>query len=338
MNLDQSLCLEYWHLACHRRELPKDGDFLKFKTPIGDVVIFNDEGEYIAFDNLCPHRGALIYPVDFGNQAATCKYHGWTFKSGSLIIPRVESYKDCDILKAKLNRYQLDWCGDFIFFAINPLQSLYDQLSEVAGYLENISFNIDAQLDINIYDYKCYWALAVENALEPDHISLIHSNTLANLKLDDGVNTFFGVNSVWKARVENKRINDQLQRLKPMFNLDYSYDGYTSIFMFPFTTISSTFGFSYSIQSYFPNASYTNKTYFMSRMLGCNTRNIKAKEIVKNLFNSSAKLNRAVFEEDHAICQALPADSWRADPLQFASESEIKISHFRDSCRQHVAA
>ena len=61
MNLGKRLFEKYWHLICHRRELPNDGDFLKFKTPIGDVIVFNDCGDYVAFDNRCPHRGALIY-------------------------------------------------------------------------------------------------------------------------------------------------------------------------------------------------------------------------------------------------------------------------------------
>jgi len=206
MELGFKLFQKYWHMVCHRNELPNDGDFLRFKTPLGDLVVFNDGGDYVAFDNRCAHRGTLIYLTDFGNQANTCKYHGWTFKSGKLIIPAVEQFKGCSIDKADLNRYKLDWCGDFLFVGIVPQSDLYAQLGGVAEYVENISFNISGRLDASAYEYECAWPLALENALEPYHIGMVHPGTLGNLKLEDGVNTFYGSNSVWQAPLGDVRI------------------------------------------------------------------------------------------------------------------------------------
>ncbi len=333
MELGEKLFKKYWHMVCHRKELPDDGDFLRFKTPIGDVVIFNDSGEYIAFDNRCAHRGALIYTADFGNQTNTCKYHGWTFRSGKLIIPAVEQFKGCGINQADLNRYKLDWCGDFLFLGVKPDIDLYEQLDGVATFIENISFNISGRLDLNSYEYECAWPLALENALEPYHIGMVHPNTLANLKLEDGVNNFYGSNSVWQAPVGDQRIKKQLARLGSFFNIDYAYEGYMSIFMFPFTMISSTFGYSYSLQNFFPHQTRHDRTNFMSRFLTCHVKDEHAQKIVKPFFDSSANVNRMVFEEDHSICKIMPADSWSPQPLKFISEQEVKIAHFRDFCR-----
>jgi phenylpropionate dioxygenase-like ring-hydroxylating dioxygenase large terminal subunit len=333
MKLGKKLFQNYWHMMCHRNELPNQGDFLRFKTPIGDVVIFNDDGEYVAFDNRCAHRGALIYLSDFGNQTNTCKYHGWTFKSGQLIIPSVEQFKGCNIDKANLKRYKLDWCGDFLFLGVEPEKDLYAQLDGVAAYIENISFNIGVRLDVSVYEYECAWPVAIENALEPYHIGMVHPNTLANLKLEDGVNTFYGANSVWNAPVGDVRLKKQLGRLRPFFNIDYAYEGYMSIFMFPFTMISSTYGYSYSLQNFFPHQVRHDRTNFMSRFLASNLKDEHSKKIIQPFFESSARVNRMVFEEDHSICKIMPADSWSAAPLEFMSEQEIKISHFRDLCR-----
>lgn len=333
MELGTKLFHKYWHMVCHRKELPNDGDFLRFKTPIGHVVIFNDDGDYVAFDNRCAHRGALIYLTDFGNQANTCKYHGWTFKSGQLIIPSVEQFKDCNINKADLNRYKLDWCGDFLFLGVSPQNDLYEQLDGVAEFVENISFNISGRHDVSAYEYECAWPLAIENALEPYHIDLVHPSTLANLKLEDGVNTFYGSNSVWQAPVGDVRIKKQLGRLGSFFNIDYAYEGYMSIFMFPFTMISSTYGYSYSLQNFFPHQTIPGRTNFMSRLLICNVKDEHAQKIVQPFFESSANVNRMVFEEDHSICKIMPADSWSPEPLKFISDQEVKIAHFRDYCR-----
>lgn len=333
MELGNNLFKKYWHMVCHRNELPNDGDYLRFKTPIGDVVIFNDGGDYVAFDNRCAHRGALIYLSDFGNQPNTCKYHGWTFKQGQLIIPSIDQFKGCDIAKADLNRYKLDWCGDFLFLGITPQMGLHDQLDGVAEYIENISFNISGRLDANAYEYECYWPLAIENALEPYHIGMIHPGTLGNLKLEDGQNIFHAYNSVWQAPIGDEQIARQLRRLGSFFNIDYAYQGYMSVFMFPFTMISSTFGYSYSLQNFFPHQMRDDRTNFMSRLLTCNVKDEHSQKIVQPFFESSAKVNRVVFEEDHSICKIMPADSWSPEPLKFISEQEIKIAHFRDLCR-----
>lgn len=337
MKLGTQLFKKYWHLVCHRSELPVDGDFLKFKTPIGDLVIFNDAGEYVAFDNRCRHRGTLIYHGDFGNQANTCKYHGWTYRSGKLIIPSIEQFKNCNIEKVDLNKYKLDWCGDFIFVGIEPSKDLYSQLDGTSEYIENISFNICKRTDLSAYEYECPWPLALENALEPYHIDMVHPGTLATLKLDDGINMFYGSNSVWQAPIGSPRIEKQLEKLGSYFNIDYAYKGYMSIFMFPFTMISSTFGYSYSLQNFFPSQTKDDRTNFMSRLLACNLRDERARSITEPFLDSSAKVNRQVFEEDHAICKIMPADSWSPHPLEFISEREIKIAHFRELCRAELA-
>lgn len=334
IKLGVDLFNNYWHMISHRRELPISGDFIKFKTPLGDIVIFNDSGELIAFDNRCAHRGALIYSKDHGNQPNTCRYHGWTFKNGRLIIPNQEQFSGCNLVGANLKRYDLDWCGDFLFLGINPMQSLYEQLDGVATYIENISFNIESRLDLSAYEYQCYWPLALENALESYHINMVHPQTLATLKLESGVNEFYGVNSVWKSPIGNSRVNRQLSSLNRFFNIDYQFEGYMSIFIFPFTMISSTYGFSYSIQNFFPSALSMDRTNFMSRLLTAPPKGDSQIKIIEHFLTSSARVNRAVFEEDHEICKLLPTDAWSSNPLQYISKDEERIAHFRRSCRR----
>lgn len=334
---DSSLVREYWHLLCHRRELPSKGDYLRFQTAVGDIVVFNDGKDLVAFDNRCPHRGARLYDGASGNQPATCRYHGWTHDAGVMIIPEREKFANCDLGAARLRQYEVEWCGDFLFVGIAPRAALYDQLGDAAEIIENISFNIDRQADASSYSYDCYWPLAVENALEPYHISLVHPQTLATLQLEDGENTFQGINSVWKAPVGNARIRRQLQGLKRFFAIDFAYDGYFSLYLFPFTMLSSTFGFSYSLQHFFPAAEGRHETHFSSRLLTAPPADERAAAMIAPLFESTAQVNRRVFAEDHEICQRLPAASWSAEPLRFASADEAKIAHFRESCRRHLA-
>ncbi len=336
-DLDSSLVQEYWHLLCHRRELPAKGDYLRFETAAGEIVVFNDGSDLVAFDNRCPHRGARIYDGASGNQAASCKYHGWTHDAGIMIIPEREKFAHCDLSQARLRQYETAWCGDFLFVGMRPRMPLYDQLDGAAEILENISFNIDARGDLSQYTYECYWPLAVENALEPYHISLIHPQTLATLELEDGENRFLGINSVWQAPVGNARIRRQLQGLKRFFAIDYAYEGYFSLYLFPFTMLSSTFGYSYSLQHFFPAAQGRRETSFTSRLLTAPAAGERAAAMVAPLLESTAQVNRRVFTEDHDVCKRMPADSWSVEPLRFSSRDEAKIEHFRESCRRHLA-
>jgi phenylpropionate dioxygenase-like ring-hydroxylating dioxygenase large terminal subunit len=333
MSLDTQLYNDYWHLLCHRRELPAHGDFVRFDTPVGEVVVFNDDGELVAFDNRCPHRGARIYLADHGNQAATCQYHGWTFQKGRMIIPERESFAHCRIETARFNTLPLDWCGDFAFVGATPRQSLYDQLGGVAEVLENVSFNIAGRHDFSRYEFECYWPLAVENALEPYHISMIHPSTLGTLQLEAGENVFDGLNSIWYAPVGHEKTRKKLASLKRFFQLDFQYEGYMSIYLFPFTMLSSTFGYSYSLQHFFPHATNPDRASFTSRLLTTPTSSAAAEAVVKPFLDSTAQVNRKVFDEDHAICKTMPRDSWSTQPLRFASASEAKIAHFRENCR-----
>ncbi|MCK9688341.1 aromatic ring-hydroxylating oxygenase subunit alpha [Scleromatobacter humisilvae] len=339
-DLDASLVRGWWHLLCHRRELPAPGDYLRFETVVGDIAVFNDGRDLIAFDNRCPHRGARLYDGASGNRPASCRYHGWTHANGVMIIPQREKFDGCDLTTARLNQYRTDWCGDFLFVGIAPQAALAEQLGEAAGVLENISFNIDACVDVNRYDYECRWPLAIENALEPHHISLVHPETLATLELQDGENRFLGVNSVWEAPVGNARLRRRLESLRRFFRIDHGYEGYFSLYLFPFTMLSSTYGYSYSLQHFFPAPApdTPRRTSFSSRLLTVPAVDERAASMLRTFIDSTVQVNRRVFEEDHEVCKRLPADSWSTAPLRYPSVDEIKISHFRESCRQHLAA
>ncbi len=336
MIFEQQLFKRFWHLVCHRREIQNHGDFVRFDSPCGEVVVFNDNNSYVAFDNLCPHRGARIYSADFGNQAASCQYHGWTYFNGKILVPNKADFNNCDVNKASYNTYLLDWCGDFLFVGISPSKSLYTQLDATAEVLENISLNIEARHDFSRYKYECFWPLAIENALEPYHISMIHPNTLATLELSDGKNVLCEDNSIWYAPIGNSRIQKQIAGLSRFSDIDYKYEGYISIYLFPFTIISSTYGLSYSLQNFFPSSptDQTEYTNFTSRLLTVNAKSDRAREILKPFFDATAVTNRQVFEEDHSICKKLPKSSWNFNRPKYSADSEIKLLHFRDICKK----
>lgn len=333
MTFDESLVTDYWHLICHRSEVSRAGDYVRIETSVGDIVVLNDGAGVIAFDNRCPHRGARFYSEVSGNRTATCPYHGWTHRSGRMFVARKERFSSCDLSNARLRQFRAEWVADFLFVGISPRMELAQQLGSHADMLRSMSKDIVARFDFNHYDYNCYWPIAIENALEPYHIDAIHPETLATLQLEDGVNDLGDWSSVWSAPVGSRKMQKQLKAIGSLFSLVSPFPGYQSIYLFPFTMISSTYGYSYSLQNFFPLDK--NRTNFLSRMLVSRTKSEQAPQMLSSFFSSSAELNRRVFDEDHEICKIIPYDAWSAEPLNFSADSEAKIQHFRKMCRRH---
>ncbi len=332
MNLDITLLNNYWHLICHKNELLNDGDYLRFDTPISDIVLFNDLGNIIAFDNKCPHRGTHLFKNDFGNQLASCPYHRWAYRNSRIVIPDKHRFVDCNIENAALNKYQIEMCGDFVFLGINPIHSLLNQLENTFEILKNISYSIEKRIDFNRYNFDCYWAIALENALEPYHVPFVHPKTLGILDLEEGKNIFGTHNSIWLAPIGNLKMKKQFVSMSKFYNISHQYQGYMSIYLFPFTTLNSTFGYSYGLQHFFPSAELKNQAKFTSRILSSKVAKTEYNEFLEPFFKQYALSVREVFKEDHEICKVIPYDSWSMEPLKYASELEIKINHFRQMC------
>lgn len=62
------------------------GDRLFVKVGDEEITVTNQDGEYYAFRNFCPHqegpvgRGPIAEAEDWGDgPVVTCPYHGWTF-------------------------------------------------------------------------------------------------------------------------------------------------------------------------------------------------------------------------------------------------------------------
>lgn len=318
---------DYWHFCAHSSELSKPGDYIKFKFFDEEVVIYNDGNSIIAFDNICPHRGAKFFNDKSGCSMAVCKYHGLTIANGQVHMPAKEIYQNHTF---NYNKYKVDFCGSLVFFAINPKSSLYDQLSgDIYDLIESISFDCQKLVDINQYDYQCNALIAIENALEPDHLPFIHPDTLNTLSLINCKNEFYNGNSIAKFNIGSNRLKKALDRASKLFDTgSQRFDGYMSIHIFPFGFISSTYGLSYSIQNFFPlsneKSSFISKLYFSGMANG-----IEAAKI-SSFIDSTIQYNRKVFEEDHDICKSIGFKSYLNLIDGQLSNNEVKIKRFRE--------
>jgi phenylpropionate dioxygenase-like ring-hydroxylating dioxygenase large terminal subunit len=321
--LADKLIRDYWHLVAHRCELAQPGDYVRLDWPLGELVLFNDNDTVIAFDNLCPHRGARYFTEASGNGRIACPYHGWGFRDGELRIARRDMFDPAEIAGARLNAYQTAWCGDFLFAGLAPVQGLSDQLGSMAATLQAVSRQIAARRDFNAFAWQSDWRVAVENALEGYHVSAIHPETLGPMGLTDIDTVFENGSSTYTAHIGDERTRKGLERMKRFFEIDYAFDDYWTVHIFPFAMLSSTYGYSYSMQTFFP-AAEAGRSWFTSRLLTARTKP-GAAAVLDGFFESTAAMNRRVFEEDHAICARVSPLYDMAKPGRFFASSELRV-------------
>ncbi|MCE2575649.1 aromatic ring-hydroxylating dioxygenase subunit alpha [Komagataeibacter sp. FNDCR2] len=327
--IDGYLARTFWHCVAHRSELPNDRDFLRLEWILGDLILYNDMGTIIAFDNICPHRGNRFLPEHEGNAPLSCTYHGWGYRGGKLRIPKPDSYKPCDLKRVRLNSFHTAWCGDFLFVAIAPRTDLATQLGGLADILTGMSHDISRRHARIGYPYECQWRVAVENALEPDHVPFVHSDTLGSLQLKPGHNAYYERNSVLNAPIGNERIKRGLNRISRFFDVQHNEKSYIAIFIFPFSFLSSTFGYTYSLQNFFPSRNGRH-THFTTRMFHSRLTSTGENEaIIKPFLAGVEKLNSQVFQEDSEICKNISPDFPLDGMNSILSTTEEKIAHFR---------
>ena len=325
--LERRLVSDFWHLVAHRAELAEPGAWLRLDWPDGDLALFNDEGEIIAFDNVCPHRGARYFVGDHGVGRVVCPYHGWAYRAGQLRVAQRSNFDESELAGVGLRRFQTAWCGDFLFVGVTPVASLEDQLSDSFADLEAASRRIAARHDFNAFTFQANWRVGVENALEAYHVNPIHPETLGLLGLVDDRIDYQARNIGWSARIGAHRTAKSLAVMKRFFEGADAYEGYWSLYVFPFAMVSSTFGYSYALQTYFPSRD-TSRSHFCSRLL---TARVKegAQGAVAAFFDSSARINRQIFDEDHAICARVSPvyDMTRTDRVFARSEERVRRLH-----------
>ncbi|HEX4326342.1 MAG TPA: Rieske 2Fe-2S domain-containing protein [Burkholderiales bacterium] len=325
---EERLFSDFWHLAAHRSELAQAGDFLKLSLLGQDLVLANDNGSILAFDNICPHRGARIVGADCGRAPLTCPYHGWTYAGGKFRIPGREQFDPAVLEQVRYRTYETAWCGDFVFVSPAPRQSLEQQLGGIAPLIENIGACIARRHDFHHFQFDCDWKVAIENALEPYHIDLIHRATLGKMRLPAPRTEYHGINSVAFFEVAEARTKASLERIGRYFDLPFQHAGYFALYLFPFAMISSTYGYSYSMQHFVPAPQ--EKTNFYTRVLAARLKDEGGRDLEASLLASTVEMNRKVFQEDHEICQRV-ARVFPADTGMIYGSAEQQIVHFHRS-------
>lgn len=296
-----------WLLAAHRSELANKGDYVLLSGGSEQIAVLNLDGQIIACDNVCPHRGAKVFSGPCGSQHPVCPYHG---RRGEAAIG---------------TRYLTAWLNDWIFVGDGSTR-LETELGDILPLVAGISDKIGRRHSFDVTPMPCDWRVAVENALEDDHIPMVHPDTFGKLKLELGEMERHGNHSVAKYAIGDSRTVAALGRFAKHFR-DVDPASYFHIFIYPGTCISSVGGFSYSVQHYLSNGGFTSfHTRLYQPKLAADAPNYDW------FFNEATQFNRQVFEQDSAICARVVGEG------TILTENERRVLWFREANVQSGAA
>lgn len=175
-----------WLYLGHASELKKPNDFL-VRFVGGRELIFNRsrKGEFQAFFNVCPHRGAQVVREPSGNAISfKCFYHGWAFNNNGKFATksRPGTYPDafeCNGAVDLTRVPRLDSYRGFFFVSYDPdIQPLADYLAGAGEVIDLVADHSPNGMEIvggtQEYTIRANWKLLVENSNDGFHAPETH--------------------------------------------------------------------------------------------------------------------------------------------------------------------
>lgn len=288
-----------WIPVAHESEVSQEGDFLclPWRTD-GELTLMRQGGQLVAFNNRCHHRGARIFDaLTRGNQEPRCSYHARLATADNVV------------------RYETFTFGGFVFCGGVPYRRTtvpqHTTIDDPFGSMlaGAIGMKLHSEFSMTM---DCHWTVAVENALDHEHVRSVHTGSLSKLLGAPCTPVLWDCG--WSYQEFDSRSPTALDFVGKTMGPSLEFD-YAHALFFPNACVSSTRGWTYSLQNYFPRAD--GKTTFLHRLF-------VPDEASRAAYEPVATLNRKVFEEDAAVCAKVAP--WFAGQTGPGDE---RLLHFR---------
>lgn len=335
---EQAVFEKYWRCVGTVSQAPNDQDWFTTTVSGRSIVVQNFEGALRAFANVCSHRFSAIRREASGNGMLQCSYHGWIYNKEGIpySIPRKPRFDDmtderrCELA---LERYDLELCGTLVFIRRHGMkESLREYMGPMFEVFESASKGIGPLLDSEERVWKANWKICMENILEGYHIPFVHKETLYPLGIaNHGTFTMHGWHAVYDSPVNDERkaafekVGKTILSKRP-----YKVDGWHHLFVFPLTTMGTTYGASFNIPQFIPMSPH--ETLFRNHVYGCALPELPAAQaaVVTAMNATVASSHRQVFQEDSEVCERVHEGTRSAQHGGALSDEELRVLKFQE--------
>jgi phenylpropionate dioxygenase-like ring-hydroxylating dioxygenase large terminal subunit len=330
-----------WNFVGFLFDLQNENDFITTNIGAKSVVVQNIKGQIKAFLNVCSHRFSKIQCDHKGNRPLMCPYHGWAYdaKGLPLGIPKKPSFGTLTKEKLQslaLEEYDIDFCGQLVFVKRRlevHTETLAEHLGSFFDILQETSQAFGPLIDRNELTVGANWKITVENTLEAYHINQVHATTFKPI---------FGDLKDFKKEGKHSSINVSLHtdfdKISDMYqSRPYSIDGYFHLYIFPNLTLASSYGSSFSLQTFTPKGS--DATDFVSYVFQTklNDTLTRKQEVMLHAMNQAiVDFNKTVFSEDKYICEKVQEGVTMTNKLGILSTEEERVLEFHKVYKKYI--
>ncbi len=180
----ETLFRSAWHFVGLKSEF-REHRFRTLSILNHPLIVWQCEGEYHTFLNVCAHRFSMLTDKPCGHaEHLKCQYHGWEYNAtgDTQRIPDAHCFRPLSREMAHLKKYRTATVGDLIFMNFDDeAPNLEESLGPGYARCEQW-FSPAWRLTLATEQHLAGdWKLLIENTIENYHISEVHSKTFSNL-------------------------------------------------------------------------------------------------------------------------------------------------------------
>lgn len=318
-----------WIIACHINEIKNRNDFKTLDYYGESIIIYNIKDEFVAYKNVCAHRGSKIKIKKYGNEVFDCLYHGWTYNKDGVLIsgPQIrDAFSQRQLKNKRLLKMKIELCGNFIFVSdFSNKQKLENYLSKHFNEIKKLSTKFGNLVSSKRYIWKCNWQIAIENSIDEYHGPILHKSTFKKI-LD--LKPTYSYSS--KISEMNMPLQEDYVKFFSKILAKTNFlkgDRYKHYFIFPISTIATTMDLFCYLQRYIPideNNSIIETDIFIPEIF------INNQNKTNFIIDSAKKFNEEIFNEDKEICESIHNNSKNGYKYSNIGKFEQRISFFRN--------
>jgi phenylpropionate dioxygenase-like ring-hydroxylating dioxygenase large terminal subunit len=168
--INDSVLINEWHVVGRSAELA-EGQLLPARVLGEDVVVWRLNGQVMAWQDLCVHRGTRLSLGKVSDETLVCPYHGWSYNSqGKCVrIPAHPDQKPPE--KAQVKVYQAQECYGAIWVSLGQPQP------NLPPYVEWTDPTYRSVVS-GPHPYQAHAPRAIENFLDMAHLPFVHAGYL----------------------------------------------------------------------------------------------------------------------------------------------------------------
>ena len=187
-----------WQFAGLMEDVNEHGQYKAVQVGKHPLIIINNNGELLAFHNLCRHRGTpLLEGSGTLTDFMTCPYHHWSYDLNGKLIgapQRKKEFPNLDLDNICLHKASVEIWRSMLW--VHPDANA----PSAASWFEHVLPNLGPHQPEKLQQYPEYsthheinanWKIIAENFMDVYHLKYLHSHTLY---MYDHVKAQFGWN------------------------------------------------------------------------------------------------------------------------------------------------